>query len=76
MEILINKVSTGDIVFFDKKTTELILIDRNSADEWEQEKDQTIETARKWATKGKAQAFSKNDLEKIQTALAGIPLHA
>ncbi len=74
MDVLVQKVSTGDVVVFDKKTREMVLIGHDHVLEWDQQKDKSLTTAQKLAADGKAQSFSRRDLERIQAALAGVVL--
>ena len=74
MDVLVQKVSTGDVVVFDKKTRDMILIDHDHGLEWDREQDKSLEAAQEFAKNGKAQFFSRHDLEKIQAALVGVVL--
>ena len=74
MDILVQKVSTGDIIVFEKAKRELVLIDRENTDTWGREKDQSFEAALKFAHEGRAQHFDRGALERIQAALAGVVL--
>lgn len=73
-DTLVQTVSTGDVVVFNKKTRELILINHLHSLEWDKESDKTFETAEKFATANKGAKFSRNDLQSIQAALAGVVL--
>jgi hypothetical protein len=72
MEVLIKKLTTGDIMVFDKKTRELFLISPQHAAVWEAGADQSVNFARHLAESGQASHFTRHDLEVLQSALARV----
>lgn len=73
MSVLIQKVSTGDVVVFDKAARDLILIDHENSLEFDRSGG-NLEAASKLLAAGKAKKFDRRSLEKIQAALVGVVL--
>lgn len=74
MSILVNDLSTGDVMVFDKEKRDLYLIPHHSAKQWHEAKDKSISFAKGLAEKGVAKHFDKNALATLQAALSHIVL--
>lgn len=74
MAVLVQTVSTGDVIVFDKDTRSLVLIDREHSGKWEAGKSKTFDAAMRFVKQGEAQHYSREQLSKIQAALAGVVL--
>jgi hypothetical protein len=74
MSYIVQTVSTGDVIVFDKDRRDLVLIDRENTGDWEAEKDKNPDTAMCYVKDGRAKHFSREELSKIQAALAGVVL--
>ncbi len=71
---LVQNVSTGDVVVFDKESRELIIVHHTHTLEWNQQEDKSFAAAEKFVADNKAKKFSRSDLQSIQAALAGVVL--
>jgi hypothetical protein len=69
--LLVQKVSTGDVIVFDKARRELVIIDQRYVPEWDKT-DKSWRSAMDFVKTSKGQQFDKRALQKIQAALAGI----
>jgi hypothetical protein len=74
MAFIVQTVSTGDVIVFDKERRDLILIDREYTGDWEAMKDKSPNSAMAFVKDGRAKQFSREELGKIQAALAGVVL--
>lgn len=74
MSVLVQKVSTGDTIVFDKETRDLVLIDRSESESLKGKQSIDMRVALSLAKKGRAQHFDRHALAKIQAALAGVVL--
>ncbi len=72
MEFLVKKLSTGDVMVFDKKTRELFLIPPQHAAEWEKGTEKTAQFAQELAKRGQGMHLTKHNLDVLQSALAHI----
>jgi hypothetical protein len=72
MAILSKKLSTGDVMVFNKEVRELVLIPPAHAQEWEGTKEKSAEFAKKMAQQGHATLFTRQNLGVLQSALAHI----
>ena len=72
MSILVKKVTTGDVIVFDKAERVLFLIDASHSESILSATENQIETAKELVSTGKGKQFDRNSLEKLQAALAGI----
>lgn len=73
-DTLVQNVSTGDVVVFNKKTRDLIIIDQCNSHEWNQQSDKSFDAAEEFVSANKGKKFSRSDLQTIQVALAGVVL--
>lgn len=71
---LVQHVSTGDVIIFNKSSRELIIIDKCNVLEWDQQNDKSFDAAEKFVISNKAKKFSRNELQTIQAALSGVVL--
>lgn len=74
MSMLVNDLSTGDVMVFDKEKRDLYLIPKRSADQWHEAKDKSIHFARRLVDQGAAKHFDKGALATLQSALSHIVL--
>jgi hypothetical protein len=72
MALLTRKLSTGDVMVFNKESRDLVLISPSHAQEWERSKDKSAEFAKKMAQDNHATFFSRQSLDVLQSALAHI----
>lgn len=72
MALLIKKLSTGDVMVFNKENRDLVLIPSAHAQEWEGAKEKSAEFAQKLVQEGHATLFTKQKLAALQDALAHI----
>ena len=72
MALLTKKLSTGDVMVFNKENRDLVLIPSSHAQEWERAKDKSAEFAKKMAGENHATLFSRQSLSVLQSALAHI----
>lgn len=71
MTVLVQKVSTGDVIVFDKRARELILVEAKHARGLGAGGKQK---ALSLVKQGKAQRFNRKALQRLQAALAGVVL--
>ena len=74
MSMLVNDLSTGDVMVFDKEKRSLYLIPKHNARQWHDAKDKSIKFAEHLAEQGAAKHLDKNELATIQAALSHIVL--
>ncbi len=74
MAALINKLSTGDVMVFDKDTRDLYLIPKKNVSEWTRAKKKSVQAAKQLAARGIAQRFDVKALATLQAALSHIVL--
>ena len=73
-KLVAKKLTTGDIMVFDKKDKHLYLIDSAHTQVWLGDKDQSVQTVEQMAKNGQAQRFDHDTLAILQEALAGVVL--
>jgi hypothetical protein len=74
MSMLVNDLSTGDVMVFDKEKRDLYLIPKPNAKQWHEAKEKTIAFAKQLADKGVAKHFDKAALATLQAAMAHVVL--
>lgn len=75
MSVLVQKVSTGDTIVFDKESRDLFIFDEKSAGEIEgREGADALKVARDWSREERVRHFDRADLSRLQAALAGVVL--
>jgi len=74
MSILVNDLSTGDVMIFDKEKRDLYLIPRDSAKQWHEAKEKSLAFAQGLVEKGIAKRFDKTALATLQAALSHVVL--
>lgn len=72
--MLVNDLSTGDVMVFDKEKRALYLIPKNHAQEWRGAKEKSISFAEQLVERGSARLFDKSALQTLQAALSHIVL--
>jgi hypothetical protein len=72
--MLVNDLSTGDVMVFDKEKRDLYLIPKSNAKQWHDAKEKSIHFASQLAAQGAAKHFDKSSLATLQAALSHIVL--
>jgi len=74
MAALVKKLSTGDVMVFDREKRDLYLVMQANAFSLDLNSPQILSKARELAAKGDAQHLSKHALGALQQALAHVVL--
>ena len=74
MAALVKKLSTGDVMVFDREKRDLYLVSQTHASSLDLNSPQVLNKARELATKGNAQHMNKHALGTLQQALAHVVL--